>query len=49
MASFSKEIKSNRLLQSIRYSRANTDSGETFTRVLDLNSQEVYSQQNLIK
>jgi hypothetical protein len=48
MASFSKEIKSNRLLQSIRYSRANTDSGETFTRVLDLNSQEVYSQQNLI-
>ena len=48
MASFNKEIKSNRLLQSLRYTRANTDSGETFTRVLDLNASEIYSQQNLI-
>ena len=46
---FSKEIKSNRLLQSRRFTQdALGDSQEAFTRVLDLNASEIYSQQNLI-
>jgi len=46
---FSKETKSNRLLQSRRFTQdALGDSQEAFTRVLDLNASEIYSQQNLI-
>ena len=41
--------KSTRLLQSRRYTRENLqDSQEAFTRVLDLNASEIYSQENLI-
>ena len=44
-----KIIKSNRLLQSRRYTVASlTDSQESFTSVLDINAGEVYSQTNLI-
>jgi hypothetical protein len=44
-----KIIKSNRLLQSRRYTVASlTDSQEAFTSVLDINAGEVYTQQNLI-
>ena len=46
---FSKETKSNRLLQSRRFTQdALGDAQEAFTRVLDLNASEIYSQQNLI-
>jgi len=48
MATFSKEIKSNRLLQSKRYTRATADSQESFTQVIDLGVGEIYSQTNLI-
>jgi len=48
MATFSKEIKSNRLLQSKRYTRATADSQEAFTQVIDLGVGEIYSQTNLI-
>ena len=48
MATFDKSIKSNRLLQSKRYTRANADSQETFTQVIDLGAGEIYSQVNLI-
>jgi len=48
MATFSKEIKSNRLLQSKRYTRASADSQEAFTRVIDLNASEIYSQESLL-
>ena len=48
MATFDKEIKSNRLLQSKRYTVANFDGQEAFTRVLDLNASEIYIQQDLI-
>lgn len=44
-----KIIKSNRLLQSRRYTVASlTDSQESFTSVLDINAGEIYSQTNLI-
>jgi hypothetical protein len=44
-----KIIKSNRLLQSRRYTVASlSDSQEAFTSVLDINSGEVYTQTNLI-
>jgi hypothetical protein len=44
-----KIIKSNRLLQSRRYTVASlTDSQEAFTSVLDINSAEVYTQTNLL-
>lgn len=44
-----KIIKSNRLLQSRRYTVASlTDSQEAFTSVLDINAGEVYTQTNLI-
>jgi hypothetical protein len=44
-----KIIKSNRLLQSRRYTVASlTDSQEAFTSVLDINSGEVYTQANLL-
>ena len=45
---FSKEIKSNRLLQSLRYTMAAQDNQEAFTRVLDLNASEIYTQENYI-
>jgi hypothetical protein len=45
---FSKEIKSNRLLQSLRYTLAATDNTEAFTSVLDLNANEIYTQQQYI-
>ena len=47
MATFSKEIKSNRLLQSRRYTRASLDSQEAFDKVIDLSADEIYSQANL--
>ena len=44
-----KTIKSNRLLQSRRYTVASlTDAQEAFTSVLDINSKEVYAQSNLL-
>jgi hypothetical protein len=44
-----KIIKSNRLLQSRRYTVASlTDAQEAFTSVLDINSKEVYAQANLL-
>jgi hypothetical protein len=48
MAVFDKSIKSNRLLQSKRYTRASADSQEAFTQVIDLGAGEIYSQVNLI-
>jgi hypothetical protein len=45
---FSKEIKSNRILQGRRYTQALTDGNEAFTQVLDLSANEIYSQQNLL-
>ena len=48
MATFDKSIKSNRLLQSKRYTRASFDSQEAFTQVIDLGASEIYSQVNLI-
>jgi hypothetical protein len=46
---FNRETKSNRLLQSRRFTQdALGDAQEAFTRVLDLNATEIYSQQNLI-
>ena len=44
-----KTIKSNRLLQSRRYTVASlTDAQEAFTSVLDINSKEIYAQANLL-
>jgi hypothetical protein len=44
-----KSIKSNRLLQSKRYTQQQLgDAQEAFTSVLDINAGEVYTQQNLI-
>ena len=45
MATFSSASKSNRLLQSKRYTLADFDSQEAYTRVLDLNASEIYTQQ----
>jgi hypothetical protein len=48
MAAFDKSIKSNRLLQSKRYTRASADSQEAFTQVIDLGASEIFSQTNLL-
>jgi hypothetical protein len=48
MATFASASKSNRLLQSKRYTIADSDSQEAYTNVLDLNASEVYIQQNAI-
>ena len=48
MATFDKNTKSNRLLQSLRYTIADNDSQEAFSRVLDLNASEIYTQQGLL-
>ncbi len=46
---FNEEIKSNRLLQSRRFTQdALTDSQEAFTRVLDLGASEIYTRTDLI-
>jgi|MDTG01.1.fsa_nt_gb hypothetical protein len=45
---FSKTIKSNRLLQSLRYTAAAQDNQEAYTKVLDLNASEIYTQENHI-
>ncbi len=45
---FSKEIKSNRLLQSLRYTLQSSDNTEAYTSVLDLNASEIYTQQSLL-
>ena len=48
MAEFNKPIKSNRLLQSKRYTVAESDAAEAYTRVFDLNTSEIYTQQAAI-
>ena len=45
MTTFQSASKSNRLLQSKRYTIADADVKEAYTRVLDLNSEEIYIQQ----
>jgi hypothetical protein len=45
---FSSASKSNRLLQSLRYTMASQDNNEAFTNVLDLNAEEIYTQQQYI-
>ncbi len=45
MATFDKEIKSNRLLQGTRYTIAQFDGQEAFTSVLDINASEIYTQE----
>ena len=42
MATFSSASKSNRLLQSKRYTLADFDSQEAYTNVLDLNASEIF-------
>ena len=44
MATFSSASKSNRLLQSKRYTLADFDSQEAYTNVLDLNASEIFTQ-----
>ena len=44
MATFSSASKSNRLLQSKRYTLADFDSQEAYTSVLDLNASEIFTQ-----
>jgi len=46
MATFQSSSKSNRLLQSRRYTVAAFDSAEAFTSVLDINATEIYIQQD---
>jgi hypothetical protein len=48
MSTFQSSSKSNRLLQSRRYTIAGTDAAEAFTNVLDLNATEIYTQQAFI-
>ena len=48
MATFASASKSNRILQSKRYTIADSDSQEAYTNVLDLNASEIYIQQNSI-
>ena len=48
MASFDKEIKSNRLLQGKRYTIAAFDGQEAFTSTFDLNASEIWTQQNAL-
>ena len=45
---FSSASKSNRTLQSLRYTMAATDNTEAFTSVLDLSAADIYSQQNYL-
>ena len=45
MTTFSSASKSNRILQSKRYTIGQFDSQEAYTRVLDLNATEIYTQQ----
>ncbi len=46
MTTFSSASKSNRILQSKRYTIGQYDSQEAYTRVLDLNATEIYTQQD---
>ena len=48
MATFASASKSTRVLQSKRYTIADSDSQEAYTNVLDLNASEIYTQQNAI-
>ena len=48
MATFASASKSNRLLQSKRYTIATSDAAEAYTRVIDLNASEIYTQQAAI-
>ena len=48
MSEFNKPIKSNRLLQSKRYTIAEIDAAEAYTSVFDLNTSEIFTQQSLI-
>jgi hypothetical protein len=41
MAIFNKDTKSNRILQSKRYTIAQFDVAEAYTKVLDINSSEI--------
>ena len=45
---FASSSKSNRLLQSLRYTIATADNTEAYANVLDLNATEVYTQQNYV-
>ena len=45
---FESSSKSNRLLQSLRYTIATADNTEAYASVLDLNATEVYTQQNYV-
>ena len=45
---FASSSKSNRLLQSLRYTIATADNTEAYANVLDLNATEVYTQQQYI-
>ena len=45
---FASSSKSNRLLQSLRYTIATADNTEAYASVLDLNATEVYTQQNYV-
>ncbi len=45
---FESSSKSNRLLQSLRYTIATADNTEAYANVLDLNATEVYTQQNYV-
>ena len=46
MTTFASASKSNRLLQSKRYTIAQFDNSEAFTNVLDINTSEIYTQTN---
>ena len=48
MTTFQSSSKSNRLLQSKRYTIADADVKEAYTRVLDLNATEIYIQEGAI-
>ena len=48
MTTFQSSSKSNRLLQSKRYTIADADVKEAYTRVLDLNATEIYTQEGAI-
>ena len=46
MATFQSSSKSNRLLQSKRYTIANFDGQEAYTNVIDINASEIYTQES---
>ena len=46
MATFQSSSKSNRLLQSKRYTVADFDGQEAYTSVLDINASEIFTQQS---